>query len=149
MKTNNRNTYSFLSALFASFFLIFSGTTGVSAWRNVEAIMLLVTQTPFIKLAFTIILILASLGGITVLIGGILILQQKNLFGRILILIGAGAGIITLIAKVIIALTNKEFAFAALFSSGTIGVLFAALANRLAKPKPIGRKYMRRLRQKF
>lgn len=88
-----RNKFAFWSAMLSAFFLFISGATGVSGLLKIEELILKFFNFNIIKLLFVLLLIFASLGAISVFIGGFLILKKKIFWGDLLITLGSGAGI--------------------------------------------------------
>ncbi len=135
MKRRKKNAFAFMFALFASLLLFFSGTTGLSSWKQIESIVTLIINDPTIQLVFTIVFIISSFGGLAVLGGGVFILSDKIRWGRVLIMLGTGTGIFTLLSHIIIMIISKEFSLAWFSSSATIGIVLSIIASKIAKPK--------------
>jgi hypothetical protein len=128
-KVKTKNIIAFWCAFFSSIFLFISGTTGVEGLRRVEEIVLRFVEFSFVKIIFILLIIVASFGGIAVLIGGILILQRKIFWGRLLISIGAGAGVIGFLFNLFISIVTSTFSLNSYLSYSSIGVVFAFLAQ--------------------
>ena len=80
---------------------------------------------------------IASLGGIAVLLGGYLISKDRVRIGRILILIGSGAGFVTLLLFISVNLWREEFSFLVEVLPAILGVAFGVAAQLRAKPAPL------------
>ena len=80
---------------------------------------------------------IASLGGIAVLLGGYLIFKDRVRIGRILILIGSGAGFFTLLLFISVNLWREEFSFLVEVLPAILGVAFGVAAQLRAKPAPL------------
>ena len=126
-----------LSAV-AGIMLILSGYTGV---RSVDRFFTLLedvfgNRPSLIVLAYVFIGI-ASLGGFAVLFGGYLIWKDRVRLGRVLILIGSGAGFFTLLLFVLVNLRREEFSLLASVLPAILGVALGVVARFLSVPKPL------------
>jgi hypothetical protein len=93
--------------------------------------------------------LVAQLGGLAVLAGALLFLKNHITAGKILVIIGTGQGIITIIVALVIEMMQGGIVDAGnyvlwLATSATgIGILFSIVARSIAKPVqqgPTGRK---------
>jgi hypothetical protein len=132
-KIRTSNIIAFWCAFFSSIFLFISGTTGVEGLNNIQNIVLRFVNFSFIKIAFVLLIIVASFGGIAVLIGGILILKRKIFWGDLLISLGAGAGVIGFIFNLFISIVTSSFSLNSYLSYASIGVVFAFLAQIVSR----------------
>ncbi len=80
---------------------------------------------------------IASLGGIAVLLGAYLILKDKVRLGRILILVGSGAGFFTLLLFIFVNLWREEFSYLVEVLPAILGIAFGIAAQFRAKAEPI------------
>jgi hypothetical protein len=80
---------------------------------------------------------IASLGGVAVLLGGYLIFKGRVRSGRILILIGSGAGFFTLLLFVFVNLWREAFSYLLDVLPAILGIAFGVAAQLWAKPEPI------------
>ena len=84
--------------------------------------------------------IVAQLGGFAVLAGALLFLKNHITSGKLLVMIGTGQGIITILISLVIDLVQGGTAYATnyvlwLSTSATgVGILFSIIARTLAKP---------------
>ena len=132
------NDQAALVAAVAGVFLIVSGYTGV---RSVDRFFTLLedlfgNRPALIVLAYVFIGI-ASLGGFAVVFGGYLIWKDRVRLGRIIILIGSGAGFFTLLLFVLVNLHREEFSVLASVLPAILGVAIGIVARFLAVPKPL------------
>ena len=79
----------------------------------------------------------ASLGGIAVFLGGILIDRQRVRMGRILILLGSGAGFFSLLLFLIGNIRREEFSYLLEVFPVVLGVALGIAARFVARPEPI------------
>ena len=79
----------------------------------------------------------ASLGGFVVIFGGYLIWKDRVRLGRIVILIGSGAGFFTLLLFVLVNLHREEFSLLASVLPAILGVALGVIARFLSVPKPL------------
>jgi len=92
-----------------------------------------------IKIFLLVILFLASLGGITVILGGILIGKERLTLGKFLIAIGAGFGLITVIILFVTLgmsegfVDGTEIFFENFLPLQWLAIIFAIFARRYTK----------------
>ena len=118
--------------------LLVSGYTGV---RSVDRFFTLL-EGVFGNAAFLIVLAyafiaIASLGGFTVMFGGYLIWKDRVRLGRIVILVGSGAGFFTLLLFLLVNLRREEFSLLASVLPAILGVAIGVVARFLSVPKPL------------
>ncbi len=80
---------------------------------------------------------IASLGGLAVLLGGYLIWKDRVRTGRILIIIGSGAGFFTLLLFLLVNLRREEFSFLSSVLPAVFGVALGIVARVRARPAPV------------
>ena len=134
MDRNQRNLYAVILASISGILFLVSGTTGVRAWLSIKEIVLENISLPEIKLVFTIILILASFGGLTILFGALMLFKNHIRTGKLFITIGAGSGIIYILINVYSSIVTYSFNFTWLFSTSSLGIILSIFARYLAKP---------------
>jgi len=121
-------------AIIAGILLLIAGISGAATW---EAIKNFVAQqfpgNEILELVFVILIFIASLGGIAVIIGGMLIGKNKIGTGRFFILLGAGMGIIGLIFSIIVAYSEGSLTIGSFLSIGMIGIILSIAARMIAK----------------
>ena len=115
-------------------FLIY-GLNGVNAWRSLEEIIVSVTQIASVKILFAIVIFFASFGGIIILAGAIAIYTERVQFGKILITIGVGSGIITLIIQTFLTIIQETKDFSWIGTASTIAIILSVIARTIAKSK--------------
>lgn len=121
-------------AITAGLLLLISGVSGAATWEAIKSFVS--AQLPgneILNIVFVILIFIASLGGIAVIIGGLLIFKQKIRTGRLFILLGAGIGIIGLIFSLTIAYSEGNLTLGSLLSIGTIGIILSIIARIIAK----------------
>ena len=92
---------------------------------------------PFLIVLAYIFIGIASLGGFAVLFGGSLIWKDRVRLGRVVILIGSGAGFFTLLLFVLVNLRREEFSLLVSVLPAILGVAIGIVARFLAIPKPL------------
>ena len=132
------NAEAALLAGVAGALLLVSGYTGV---RSVDRFFTLL-EGVFGNAAFLIVLAyafiaIASLGGFTVMFGGYLIWKDRVRLGRIVILLGSGAGFFTLLLFLLVNLRREEFSLLASVLPAILGVAIGVVARFLSVPKPL------------
>jgi hypothetical protein len=132
------NDQAALLAGVAGILLILSGYTGVRSVDRFFALLeeLLGPRAFLIVLAY-IFLGIASFGGFAVLFGGYLFWRDRVRFGRIVILIGSGAGFFTLLLFLLVNLRREEFSFVGSVLPAILGVAAGIAARFRSVPKPI------------
>jgi hypothetical protein len=121
-------------AILSGFLLLISGISGAGFVKEIELFIANFFGTNYIMaLIFTILLIIASFGGVSVIAGGLMLGRNKMILGRIFIQIGSGAGILTLIAQLSLVLFSDNIGITSLISIGGMGVILAVIAPFYAK----------------
>src|SRR5439155_21787130 len=104
------NDEAALLAADAGFLLLVSGYTGVrSEDRFFTLLEELLGSRPFLIVLAYFFIGVASLGGFGVIFGGYLIWKDRVRLGRVLILIGSGAGVFMRLLFVIVNVHREEF----------------------------------------
>ena len=118
--------------------LLVSGYTGV---RSVDRFFTLLEgvfgRSVFIVVLAYVFVVIASLGGFTVMFGGYLIWKDRVRVGRIVILIGSGAGFFTLLLFVLVNLRREEFSLLGSVLPAIFGVAIGVVARFRSVPKPL------------
>lgn len=133
-----RNSLAFTLALVSGILLIIGGTNSVAVWEKIKEFAAENTSgdvKTIVGYILFILIFIAVLGGIAVIIGGLLILKDKVLPGKIFIAIGAGMGLLGLIISLLIAFTQgtDEVYVWGLVSVTGIGILLSIGARMAAK----------------
>ena len=132
------NDQAALLATVAGFLLIVSGYTGVrSVDRFFTLLEDLLGSRPFLIVLTYVFIGIASLGGFAVIFGGYLIWKDRVRLGKVLILIGSGAGFFTLLLFVLVNLHREEFSPLASVLPAILGVALGVVARFLSVPKPL------------
>ncbi|MFO7676765.1 MAG: hypothetical protein R6V50_00015 [Thermoplasmatota archaeon] len=121
-------------ALLAGILLLISGVSGAATWQAIrDFVTHIFYQNIILEIIFVILIFIASLGGISVIIGGLLIGKNKARTGKFFIMLGAGMGLIGLFVSILVALVQQSFTIASFFSVGTLGILLSILARIITK----------------
>jgi len=132
MKTKNRKAVGI--AIVAGILLLIAGVNGVATWEIVKNfVTAYIVDNYIVHIIFAILIFIASLGGISVIIGALLIGKNKILIGKFVIAIGAGLGLIGLIFTLIVAYAEENLTVSSFFSIGAIGLILSIVARALAK----------------
>ena len=130
----SRNNQAMTIAFVAGILLIIGGISGIATWETIKDFVTgHITDNSITQVVFSILIFIASLGGIAVIAGGILIGKNKIRPGRFIIALGAGLGLIGLIFSLIVSFTEDSLALGSFFSIGTIGLILSIFARMLAK----------------
>ena len=121
-------------AIFAGILLLISGISGLATWETIKNFVTEnIIDNTIVQLVFAILIFIASLGGLSVIAGGILIGKNKIRTGKFLILLGAGMGLIGLIFSIAVAYVEGSFTLGSFFSIGTIGLILSIMARIMVK----------------
>ena len=98
-----KNSKAMAMAIVAGILLLISGVSGLATWEEIgNFVTENIVDNYFIQTIFAALIFIASLGGISVIIGGILIGKDKINVGKFLISVGAGLGLLGLIVTIIV-----------------------------------------------
>ena len=132
----SRTTQAMGIAIIAGILLIISGISGLATWETIkDYVTTNIIDNSIVQLVFAILIFIASLGGISVIAGGVLIGKKKIMLGKILITLGAGLGLIGLIFSIIVAFAQDSLTLGSFFSIGTIGLVLSIIARMIVKKK--------------
>jgi hypothetical protein len=144
MLTKTRNKTAGIIAIIGGLLILIGGGTGMVRFLSElsEIVQdLLGGKNETVETIFWILIIIAALGGISVIIGGLLIYKEHVVIGKILIALGAGIGVIGLILGIITAFAKgEELQFFSWLTTSLMGVglVLSLVARMLAKrPGPI------------
>lgn len=90
---------------------------------------------------FAILAIITQVGGFVVIAGAILFTKDRITTGKVLVMLGTGQGIITIIFTLILGLVQGGFSHVSNYivwlasSAIGVGILFSIVARSIAKPK--------------
>jgi uncharacterized membrane protein YuzA (DUF378 family) len=133
-----RNSEAAILAAMAGVSLVVSGWSGA---RTVDRLFALLEEIfgdrPLLIVLAYVFIGLASLGGFAVLITSYLFWRDRVRFGRVLILIGSGAGLFTLLLFILVNLRREEFSPALSVIPAVVGITLGIVARFWAHPKPI------------
>jgi len=118
--------------------LLVSGWTGARPVNRFFALLEdIFGSRPFLIVLAYVFVALASLGGVAVLVGAYLIWIDRVRTGRMLILIGSGAGFFTLLFFVVSNLRREEFSLLLSVLPVVLGIAIGIVARFWAKASPI------------
>jgi len=121
-------------AIVAGILLLMAGVSGLATWETIKDFVTEhVIDNGAVQILFVILIFIASLGGISVIIGGLLIWKSKIRTGKFMISLGAGLGIIGLIFSVIVGVIEGSFTIGSFFSIGAIGLILSIVARLTVK----------------
>lgn len=130
----SRNRQAMGIAIIAGILLLVAGVSGLATWETIKAFVTThIVDHSVVQIIFSILIFIASLGGIAVIIGGVLIGKNKVGTGKFIIALGAGLGIIGLLVSIVIAYVEGNFTIGSFFSIGAIGLILSIVARVLAK----------------
>ena len=121
-------------AIIAGILLFASGMSGVAAWEEIkDFVSENIADNIEVQIAFSILILIASLGGIGVIIGGVFIGKNKVRTGRLIIGIGVGTGLIGLIFSLVVAIKEESLNIGAFIGLGAVGIVLSIAARVVAK----------------
>jgi hypothetical protein len=130
----SKNSSAMIIAFLAGILLLISGISGLATWETIKNFVTQnIIDNTIIQLIFAILIFIASLGGLSVIAGGIFIGKNKIRTGKLLILLGAGMGLVGLIFTVAVAYVEGNLTLGSFFSIGTIGLVLSIIARLIVK----------------
>jgi hypothetical protein len=124
-------------AIIGGILLIIAGINGLVVWEELRTfIMDLVGANSFVETVFFILILFASFGGISVIIGGFLLGKERILLGKILIFLGAGlisVGAIITLVPLILNSSDNSGGMTGMLPFGIFGLLFSFIALFMVK----------------
>jgi hypothetical protein len=130
----SRNKQAMVIAIVAGILLLIAGVSGLATWETIKDFVTEnIIDNVIVQIVFAVLIFIASLGGISVIIGGLLIGKNSVGIGRFLIALGAGLGLIGLIFSVIVAYMEGNLTIGSFFSIGAIGLILSIVARMRAK----------------
>jgi hypothetical protein len=132
MKSKNRK--AMVISLISGILLLFAGVSGVTTWETIkDFITTYIIDNSIVQIVFVVLIFIASLGGISVITGGLLIGKGKIRTGKFFISLGAGLGLIGLIFSIIVAYKQNNLTIGSFLSIGAIGVILSIVARIISK----------------
>jgi len=132
------NKQAGMLAIIAGILLIIAGVTGAAAW---EAIQSYVEDTfgdnATMEIVFLIFILIASLGGIVVVLGGWLFMREKVRTAKFLLMLGVGMGLVGLIITVMVAIKEGTMLNLSAIGLGFVGIILSVVARSRAVAKDI------------
>jgi len=130
----SRNNQAMAIAIVAGILLLIAGVSGFATWETIKDFVVEnIVDNIIVQIVFAILIFIASLGGIAVIIGGLLIGKNKVGTGKFIIALGAGLGLIGLIFSLILAYGEESLTVSSFTSIGTIGLILSIVARIVAK----------------
>ncbi|MCF7866580.1 hypothetical protein K9L67_03460 [Candidatus Woesearchaeota archaeon] len=131
MSKLNKKYLALFCAIISGIFLIFSGTSGYSAMLFFENLVLQFVNFSVLKVIFFILSLIAVLGGLSVITGGLIKFYKYKKTGNFLIWIGSGFGILNLLFSVFVVYFSGSNFFIWFFSYATLGLILSFVARKL------------------
>lgn len=130
----SQHSKAMVIAFLAGVLLLIAGVSGVATWETIkEFITTHIMDNGVIQIVFVVLIFIASLGGIAVIAGGLLLGKNKIGTGKLFIALGAGLGLIGLIVSIVVAFMEKNLAISSFFSIGAIGLILSIVARIMVK----------------
>ena len=130
----SKKKQAMIIAIFAGILLLISGVSGLATWEVIRNFVTTnVIDNYIVQIIFAVLIFIASLGGLSVIIGGLLIGKDRVGTGKLFITLGAGLGLIGLIISIIVAVMENNFTIGSFFSVGAIGLILSIIARLMVK----------------
>lgn len=131
---SGRNRTAMIIAIVAGILLLVAGMSGAAAWEAIKTFVTThIIDNIAAQIVFAILIFIASLGGISVIIGGLLIGKNKVRTGKFTISLGVGMGLIGLIVSIVMAVMANSLIIGEFMSVGGIGLILSIVARVVAK----------------
>ena len=130
-----RNKVAMYLAIVAGILLLGIGVTGAATWETIRNFVVTFLGGHWaIILLFQVLIVIASLGGVAVICGGILIGTGRTSIGKLFIGLGAGTGLIGLILVIVLpGLQQGDIKLALGTTTGIVGIILSILARMIVK----------------
>ncbi len=138
-KNSKDNETAGLIGIIGGVLMLLAGVTGAANWAKLGEIAIEVTGQEYLAIVFQILVLIGSLGGLVIILGGLLIHEKimkgdqkmRVTTGIILITLGAGFGLIGLIIFLVLTFMGKDpmINFLAGIGLGFIGLLMTIVAR--------------------
>lgn len=134
--TTSRNSKARTLAIIAGVLLIMAGVNGVATWETIKIFVTIhIMDNSIVRMVFAVLIFIASLGGIAVIAGGLLLGKDKIRTGALFIFLGSGLGFIGLLFSVIVASIEKNLETSSFLSIGVVGLILSIIARMVVKRK--------------
>lgn len=131
---SKRNRTAMIIAIVAGILLLVAGMSGAAAWEAIKTFATTyIIDNIAVQIVFVILIFIASLGGISVIIGGLLIGKNKVRTGKFTISLGVGMGLIGLMVSIVVAVVTNSLIIGEFMSVGGIGLILSIVARVVAK----------------
>ena len=131
---SERNKIAMIIAIVAGTLLSVAGMSGIAEWEAIKTFVTAhIIDDIAVQIIFAILILIASLGGISVIIGGLLIGKNRVRTGKFTISLGAGMGLIGLIVSIVVAVMENSLIIGEFMSVGGIGLILSIVARVVAK----------------
>jgi hypothetical protein len=132
MTSQNRKAMGI--AIVAGILLLIAGVSGVATWETIKSFVTThIMDNSIIQIVFVVLIFIASLGGIAVIMGGVLLGKDKIGTGKFLISLGTGFGFIGLIFSIVVAYMEDNLTISSFLTIGAIGLILSIFARLVVK----------------
>lgn len=140
MRPLTDNEKAAIIAAAAGILMLLSGVTGASQWRRTfEYLLSILGDSVVLRLVGLVFVALGSIGGIFVILGAYGFRNDKVRTGRMMIWLGSGFTIVSLVLYVILQVRHGDLPFAGAGVLGAAGIVLSVVARFRAKPVPLVR----------
>lgn len=129
-----RNKVAMCLAIVAGVLLLGAGVTGAATWQTIRNfVVTFIGDHWALILLFQALIFIASLGGVAVICGGILVGAGRTFVGKLFIMLGTGTGLLGLVLAVMLPWFQGSATLAIGTAAGTFGVILSIAARMIAK----------------
>ncbi|MBS3816476.1 MAG: hypothetical protein KGY76_02810 [Candidatus Thermoplasmatota archaeon] len=126
-----------LYAVVGGVLMLIAGVTGAATWARIGELAVEITGQESLEIVFQVLVLVGSLGGLIVILGGVLIhgkLAESVSGGKILITIGAGFGLIGLLIFLVVTMMGETpgVTIIAAMGLGLVGLVLSIVARQKA-----------------
>ncbi len=124
-------------AIVGGVLMLIAGVTGAATWARIGDLAVEITGQESLEMVFQVLVLIGSLGGLVVILGGVLIhgkLVESVSGGKMLITIGAGFGLIGLLIFLVVTMMGESPAITiiAAMGLGFVGLVLSIAARQKA-----------------
>lgn len=130
-----RNKVAMYLAIVAGVLLLVAGVSGAATWQAVSDFFTsLLGDNQALALFFRALIFISSLGGLAVIFGGVLIGGGRVFIGKLLIMLGAGVGLLGFLVTIVIPWVQQGGSTLTFWTgTGTVGIVLSIAARMIAK----------------
>jgi len=130
-----KNVKAVFLAFVAGIILLVEKFSSVDQWILLQSLIGIFVDVPWLDLLFAPLIILASLGGLAVIAGGVLLAFDRRSTGKIMIELGTGMGILGILITVVLSLYQGVNPFTLPFFLVVLAIAISLLSRHSISKK--------------